>query len=185
MEAAHDPGRQSSPPPPADTAAGQGRHEVAFVAGFVFLGAEVAISTLLFGVWTAIAMVWDAMQENDAGPSWSALILVAMVPFLGLIATGIVYSGALAVGAVLAATTAALLRQVPFWVLLAMAGPCVLTTRIQFAWMVDRNHWGDPSLPVGPSLAVLLPLFASWLLLRRVLRPRPNPTAKPAPRRDR
>ncbi len=151
------------------------RGEAALVAGLVFLGAGIAISSLVLGVWIACAMVWGDMEENHAGPSWFALVLIPLVPFFGLYATAACTSGALAVGTVLAAAAAALLRRVPFWVFLAITAPCLLASQIQLTWAVNLHKGGEPVSPGRLPLVVLLPLFGAWLLLRRVLPPRTVP----------
>lgn len=162
MEAAHDAGRQSGPPPaPADqTMKARSRGEAARVAGVVFLCAGLAISSLVLGIWIAGAMVWGDMQEDQAGPSWFALVLIPLAPLFGLYATAVLVSGALALGVVLAAAAAALLRRVPFWVLLAIAAPCLAASHIQIAWAINFNYWGrstwgEPLSPGALPLVVL------------------------------
>ena len=170
MGAAQDTGCHNPPPVPADPATqGRSRREAALVAALVFLGAGVAISTLAFGLLLVGDMLRFGMDGHHAGTLWSALVLVLVVPTLSLHATAFGVSGALAVGAVLAAATAALFRQVPFWAFLIMAAPCVVASDLQL------EHWGGPASPGYLPLVVLVPLFGSWLLLRRVLPPRTCP----------
>ncbi len=167
---------------PADKSMkGRSRGEAACVAGLVFLYAGVAISCLVLGVLSVGGMVWEGVDEHHAWPSWPALALVLLVPPFGLFGTVLFTSGALAVGVVLAAASAALLRRMPFWVLLAITAPCLAASRIQIAWLVNLNRWGEPPSPGTLALAVLPPLFGSWLLLRRVLKPRTTPTPAPWP----
>jgi len=149
--------------------------EAALAAGLIFLCAGVAISSLVLGIWIAGAMVWEAVDEHHAWPSLSALVLIPLVVPFGLLGTAFCVSGALAIGVVLAAAAAALLRQVPFWFLLAMSVPCLVASHIQFAWVINLKHWGEPLSPGYLPLVVLLPLFGSWLLLRRVLQPLTTP----------
>ena len=170
MEVARDAGGQSGPPPPADTATGgRSRGDAAAVAALIFFVAGMAISSLWLGLLVVGGMVWEGVNEDHVWPSWSNLILVPLVPFFGVLCTTMFASGALAVGGVLATAVAALLRRMPFWVFLAMAVPCLLASHLQFAWLVNLNHWGEPPSPGYLLLIVLPPLFGSWLLLRRVL----------------
>ncbi len=152
---------------------GRSRGEAALVAGLIFFGAGVAISSLVFGVLLVGGTIREGMDRHHAWPSWSDLVFV---PPVGLFATAICASGALAVGVVLAAAAAAaaLLRRVPFWAFLGMVAPCLLASHLQFAWAVNLVRSGKPSSPGYLPLAVLLPLFGSWLLLRRAL-PRTTP----------
>lgn len=180
MEAAHNAGRQSGPP--ADPAtAGRSRGEAALVAGLIFLLAAGVLSILMFGILTVAGMLREGTDEYNAWPSWSALALLVLVPPFGLWATALVASGALAIGAVLAATAAALLRWVPFWAFLAMAVPCLAVSHLQFTWAINTTWWGPPTYwtePKSPGflpLWVLPPLFGAWLLLRRALPPHAAP----------
>lgn len=146
MEAARDAGGQSSPPPPADTATkGRSRGDAAAVAALIFFVAGIAISSLWLGLLVGGGMVREGINEDHAWPSWYALVFVA--PLYGVLGTILYISGALAVAGVLAAAAAALLRRVPFWAFLAIAAPCLLASHLQFAWLANLNHWGEPPSP--------------------------------------